>query len=558
MLHSLHVENLALIDETEVSFKPGLNILTGETGAGKSLLVGSINLALGAKSDSDLIRTGEEYALVELNFESHDPELFLMLEKMEIPVDGCFVNISRRIMPGRSIIKINGESCNAKQLKAVTELLIDIHGQHEHQSLLDKKKHLEILDLYSGDELLNKLDALKEIYSEYTKAKHELENGSMDEDERRRTMELYEFEYNEIVKAELKPGEDEELEKAFKKMSNAKKIGDALTGVCALCGNDEEGSAGLGLGRALKEMRSVSSLDEELENMEQSLAQIEGLLHDFHREAEGYLDNLEVDGSVYYATEERLNLINKLKDKYNKDIDGVLLYADELKVKMDEITNYEERISKLNDDVIELKKKVDSMAEEISAIRRSKAMKLEETLVSVLKELSFPDVRFKIDINKKSEPNELGFDDVEFLISANVGEAMRPLKDVASGGELSRIMLGIKTLLADKDSIDTLIFDEIDAGISGRTAWQVAGKLGELGKAHQVICITHLPQIAARADEHFIIQKDNDGVRTNTHIRSLDYEGSVAEVARLLGSEDVSESALNNARELIKKAKELG
>lgn len=557
MLHSLHVENLALIDETEVVFTPGLNILTGETGAGKSLLVGSVNLALGAKSDSDLIRTGESSAFIELNFESKDSELNLLLENMDIPVDGDYITISRRIMPGRSVIKINGETVNAKQLKAVSEMLLDLHGQHEHQSLLNKKKHLEILDLYGGEELRVKLDELKGLYKEYTDIRKELEECSMDEDERKRTLELYDFEYNEIEKANLKSGEDEELEKDYRKMSNAKKIGDALTGICALSGSDEEGSAGLSLGRALKEIRGISELDEELARMEQSLSEVEGLLHDFHREAENYLDGLEVDGATFYATEERLNLINRLKDKYGKDIDGIVAYADELKSKIDDIDNYEARISELTVKADKYKKLVSDKAEELSAVRKENALKLEDTLVGVLKELSFPDVRFKIDIKRKDEPDSLGYDDVEFLISANVGEAIRPLKDVASGGELSRIMLGIKTLLADKDSIDTLIFDEIDAGISGKTAWQVAGKLGELSKAHQVICITHLPQIAARADSHYMIKKDNDGVRTITDIKKLDYDGSVSEVARLLGSEEITESALNNAKELLQKAKEM-
>lgn len=554
MLHNLHVENLALIDETNVEFGPGLNILTGETGAGKSLLVGSINLALGAKADSELIRTGETSALVEMSFESEDSELFSLLEEMEIPVEGNFIEISRKIMQGRSVIKVNGETVNAKQLRSITELLLDIHGQHEHQSLLNPKKHLEILDAFAGASIDGLLSSMSETYKEYVAAKKEYEDNNLDEATRRRNKDLYEFELNEIDAAKLVSGEDEELENLFRKMANAKKIGDALTGVCALCGSDEEGSAGAGVGRALKELRGIASLDSELSAMESSLSDIEGMLHDFHREASGYLDGLEVDGETYYQTEQRLNVINHLKDKYGSSIDEILTYGDELREKIAAMDDYDSHMAALASKVSSLHKELVSLATEVSNTRQAKAKELQDALVVILKELSFPDVRFVVSVTQNEEPTALGFDNVEFLFSANVGESIRPLKDVASGGELSRVMLGIKTLLADKDAIDTLIFDEIDAGISGKTAWQVAGKLGELSKAHQVICITHLPQIAAKADNHFKINKDNDGVRTNTRIQKLDYDGSVLELARLLGSEDVTESALSNARELLEKA----
>lgn len=555
MLQNLHVENLALIDETDVEFTEGLNILTGETGAGKSLIVGSVNLALGAKADSDLIRTGENSALVELTFESSDPEVNLLLKSMDIPMDDNTVLISRRIMPGRSTIKINGESVNAKQLRAVTELLLDIHGQHEHQSLLNKKKHLEILDIYAGEEAAKLLTELKEKYKALTDARAALNEDAMDEDEKKRTLELLEFEYEEIDKAGLKIGEDEELEAAYKKMSNSKKIGDALTLVSRVLGSDEEGSMGLGLGMAIKEMKGISDLDEKLSEMAGTLSDLESQVHDFHRDVDSYIDSLEVDGATFYETETRLNLLNHLKDKYAPTIEGVMEYADKLREKMDALADYDAHMEELNKRVRELTSECEKLSENISKIRQAKAVKLEETLVGILKELSFPDVRFKVGVERKEDFNELGFDDVEFLISANVGEAIRPLKDVASGGELSRIMLGIKTLLAERDAIDTLIFDEIDTGISGKTAWQVASNLSELAKSHQIICITHLAQIAANADSHYLIEKGNDGVRTKTDIKRLDENGSVNELARLLGAGENSESAINNAKEMLLKAR---
>ena len=555
MLLSLHVKNLALIDETEVFFEPGLNILTGETGAGKSVLIGSINLALGAKAEKEMIRTGAEYALVELLFQSEDASVTNKMAELEIPVEDGQICISRRIQPGRSVCRINGETVNTKQVKELAELLIDIHGQHEHQSLLHKRKHQEILDAYSGEELSTIKDNLKNCYQEYQSVLKELENSSMDEDEKRRTIALAEFEVNEITEAKLVPGEDEVFEQDYRKLSNVKKIGEAMAACTYLSGYDSEGAGAL-IGRALRELRGVENFDSKLEEMSEQLAEIDNLINDFNRSASNYMDDLEIDPSDFVRIEERLNKLNHLKGKYGQTIEAVLEYGQKQQAVLEKMADYDAYVE-------ELKRKSDTLYQELlgyceqaSLVRKMKASILADKMQEALEELSFLAVDFAINIDKKESPGIEGYDDIEFLISTNPGESRKPLSQVASGGELSRIMLAIKTVLADKDSVDTLIFDEIDAGISGRTAWQVSRQLGRLSGAHQVLSITHLPQIAAMADTHFLIEKTSDGMRTVTDIVKMDEEDSVKEVARLLGSDIITETAIVNAYEMKKMAKE--
>ena len=555
MLLSLHVKNLALIDETEVFFEPGLNILTGETGAGKSVLIGSINLALGAKAEKEMIRTGADYALVELLFQSEDVFVHQKMEELEIPYEDNQICISRRIQPGRSVCRINGEIVNTRQVKELAELLIDIHGQHEHQSLLHRRKHQEILDAYAGEELERIKAEIAVSYQAYQSVIKELEESCMDEEAKRRTISLAEFEANEILEACLFPGEDEKLEQDYRKLSNVKKIGEAMSACAYLSGYESE-AAGASLGRALRELRSVENFDPKLSELSGQLSEIDALLSDFNRSASDYLDDLEMDPLEFVRIEERLNLINHLKGKYGQTIEAILAYGEKQQEKLDKMADYDAYIEALKKRSESLYQELLAFCEMASAIRKQKAKMLAEKMQTALEELNFLSVEFFIRVEKKEQPGSDGYDDVEFLISTNPGEALKPLCNVASGGELSRIMLAIKTVLADKDSIDTLIFDEIDAGISGRTAWQVSRQLGRLGCAHQVLSITHLPQIAAMADTHFLIEKSSDGIRTVTDISRMEEEDSIKEVARLLGSESITDAALENAREMKKMAKE--
>lgn len=554
MLVSLYVKNLALIEESEVLFGPGLNILTGETGAGKSILIGSVGLALGAKADKDLIRSGADYALVELVFQSEDQELLKRMEEMDLPVeeDGSVI-ISRKIQAARSISKINGETVTARQIKELAELLIDIHGQHEHQSLLQKKKHMEILDAYAGEEIVPVLAQIATLYSECKKMREQIESENLDEHARKREMELAQFEWQEIEDAGLKAGEDEELENRYRKMVNGKKIGEALSAAYQGTGYDSTGGAGGQLGRALRELRSVASYDESLGQLESQLLEIDSLLNDFNRDLSEYIEDLEFDEADFRTVEDRLNLLNHLKGKYGGSLEQVLAYGEECQNKLDKLADYEAYMDKLRKTLSEKEAELIGLCSKATQIRKKHGAVLQGVLKKALEELNFLSVQFEIAITEK-EAGANGADDVEFMISTNPGESLKPLVQVASGGELSRVMLAIKTVLADKDSVDTLIFDEIDTGISGKTAWKVAEKLGTLGNAHQVICITHLAQIAAMADGHFVIEKDTDGSSTVTAIRKLEEEAALGELARLLGSDTLTQAALSNAKEMRSQA----
>ena len=538
MLRSLRVKNLALIRETEVEFGEGLNILTGETGAGKSLLIGSVNLALGGKFEKDMLRRGEENGLVELVFDCEEERLAEKLKSMDLePSEDGTVILSRKLSSGKSICRINGETVTAKQVKELSELLIDIHGQHEHQSLLNKKKHMEILDAYAGAEFAECAGRVAALYHECTALEKKITEETLDDTSRSREQSLAEFEQKEIADASLQPGEDEELEQAYRKMSNSRKIAESLAESYQLSGNDAEDGAGNSLSRALRALRSVTMYDPALEQMEEQLAELESLLSDYNHDVSEYMSDLEFDEEDFRSTEDRLNTINHLKGKYGNTIEEILRYKEEKEAYLEKLVDYDAYMQKLNAEWEEKQALLKKACEELSEIRRKNAA-----------------VEFDIAVRPGQAITTKGYDDVEFLISTNPGESLKPLNQVASGGELSRVMLAIKTVLAGKDAIDTLIFDEIDTGISGRTAWKVAEQLSILAGAHQVICITHLPQIAAMADVHFIIEKSSTDDMTITDIHKVAEEESLAELARLLGSDALTEAALSNAKEMKEQA----
>ncbi len=551
MLQSLHVKNLALMEETEVTFGEGLNILTGETGAGKSLLIGSVNLALGGKFEKEMLRRGAESALVELVFSGDNKKVSEKLAEMDLEAeeDGTVI-ISRKMQVGKSICKINGETVTAKQVKELAEVLIDIHGQHEHQSLLHKKKHMEILDGFCGEEFTAAADTVEEAYRECNLLRKKLEAESMDEEAKAKEKSLAEFEWQEIEQAKLIPGEDEELEQRYRLMVNSKRIMENLSESYRYTGTDSDTGAGGALSRALRALRSVAAFDNRLEELEGQLTEIDNLLADYNRDVSEYMEDCEFDGEDFAAVEERLNLLNRLKDKYGTTLEAVIAYGEERQRLLTKLDDYDAYMDRLEKQLTEAQIRLEKACEVLSSIRRKHAAILTEQLKAALVNLNFLTVEFEISVQRAQTITARGYDDVEFLISTNPGEAMKPLSQVASGGELSRIMLAIKTVLAGRDDIDTLIFDEIDAGISGKTAWKVAEQLSLVGKAHQVICITHLPQIAAMADRHFCIEKSATSDNTITDIRMLEEEESLGELARLLGSDTLTEAALSNAGEM--------
>ena len=549
MLIQLHVKNLALIEEIEMEFGPGLNILTGETGAGKSILLGSMQLILGGKSSKDMIRENAPYGLVELLFEVNNQKVKNILDKMDIvPEDGQIL-LSRKIMDGRSISRINGETCTLGQMKELASCLLDIHGQHEHQSLLYQDRQLEILDEYGRDKILPVKKKVEKAYEDYKKCQKALEALNLNEEQRNREKAFLEFEIREIENARLTIGEDEELERQYKKLANAKKIVEILMMVHTAAGYEGQG-AGEQIGMALKDLSRITEYDRELQNFYDSLSEIDGILNDFNRSVSSYLDDLTFDEAAFYDLERRLDLLNNLKSKYGKTIQEILEYKEAQVQKLEIIIKFDEKRQEASDNLKKAEEVLLSMSNELTEIRKQYSKTLIEKIIEGLKDLNFLDVDFSIDFSEKKSFTSNGKDEVEYLISTNPGETLKPLGKIVSGGELSRIMLAIKGILADKDQIETLIFDEIDTGISGRTAQKVSEKMDLIGQHHQVLCITHLPQIAAMADTHFEIEKHLKGSETITEIHPLYGEDSVRELARLLGGAEITQAVVENAREM--------
>ncbi|HBN57429.1 MAG TPA: DNA repair protein RecN, partial [Lachnospiraceae bacterium] len=499
MLQSLHVKNLALIKEAEVEFKKGLNILTGETGAGKSIILGSVNLALGGKYTKDMIREGADYGYVELSFTVENPVQAEALSELDIyPEDGSVI-LSRRLMEKRSVSRINGETVTMAVLKAAASVLIDIHGQHEHQSLLYKKNHLGFVDAFAGKEAAEIKEKVSRSFLKYQKLKKQLEESDMEESQRAKEMAFLQFEAEEIEKAGLREGEDEELEALFRRMENGKKIAESTAAAYAYTSRGDA-SASESLSRAIRLLSDITGYDARAEELYSQLSELDSLLNDFNRELSDYSVSCEFKEEEFYETQQRLDEINHLKAKYGNTLEEVLAYGAAQRETLAKLEHYEEYIGELKRDLEEAEKELSAYSEELTRIRKIQGKLLEQEVEEGLKELNFADVRFEIAFDRLDRYTAQGADDAEFLISLNPGQPVRPLVNVASGGELSRIMLAIKTVMADRDDVETLIFDEIDVGISGRTAQKVSEKMAVIGRKHQVICITHLAQIAAMAD----------------------------------------------------------
>lgn len=549
MLQYLHVKNLALIDEIEVEFGRGLNILTGETGAGKSIILGSVNLALGGRYTKDILRQGTRYGLVELTFSVESERQIRRLKELDVYPEDGFVTLQRRLMEGRSVSKINGETVQMATLKAVSAILIDIHGQHEHQSLLYKKNHLAIVDAFAGEETKKQKEKVAETWQQYKGKIRELSEAGTNGSERAKELAFLKFEVDEIVRAELKEHEDEELEACYRRMCNGKKIAQSVAECYQYTGEDGE-SASEKLGRALRTLSEVVDADEQLSQLYTQLADVDNLLNDFNHELAEYQKNCEFSDEEFYETEKRLNEINHLKTKYGNSYEEIMAYCKKQEERIGILENYDTYMQELEKSCEQLSQKYLELAGKLSALRQKKAKMLEKKIQEGLEDLNFEQVQFEIHFAEKKEYAKDGIDDVEFRISLNQGQPVKPLTEVASGGELSRIMLAIKAVMADKDEIETLIFDEIDVGISGRTAQKVSEKMALIGKEHQVICITHLAQIAAMADRHFLIEKKTEDAVTRTQIYPLNEENSVEELARILGGARITDTVMQSAREM--------
>lgn len=551
MLLGLHVKNFAIIDEVELDFRDNLNILSGETGSGKSILIGSLNCALGGRVSKEMIRKDAEFAYVELYFHSEDNGVKAVFEKYELPEDDGQILISRRIMQnGRSVVKVNGEPTTQAAVKELAEYLLDVHGQHEHQSLLYKKNHLEILDRFAKKQEESVLPRLKAAYQEYSRCKKALLEEQVDENARQREISLLEYECNEIEAAALVVGEEEELQARYKVLSNQRQITEAINQVHQLTA-EQDGSAAELVQHAWRSVDRIAELDERISGMRDTLSDIESMLSDFNREVSAYLSDLQdEDMEELGSVSARLDLIHHLESKYGRDEEAVLQYLAAAQEKRNKYADYDNYIAELERKKSEAEALLMQCSEELGAIRKDAAGSLAEQITDALRELNFLQVEFSIQLSKSNTYSANGNDEAEFMISLNPGETPTALAKIASGGELSRIMLGIKSVLADKDAIETLIFDEIDSGISGRTAQKVAERLSVIAKNHQVICITHLPQIAAMADSHYLIEKQSDGTKTATNVVLLPEKASTEEIARMLGGVTITDSVLQSAKEM--------
>ncbi len=554
MLQSLHVKNIALIDDVEIEFTDGLNILTGETGAGKSIIIDSVNFALGARMPKDIVRSDSDYALCELVFAVDDDETIGKLGELDIMLTDDQVILQRRIAGGKTTCKVNGETVPASVMRRISEHLIDIHGQHEHQSLLYRSNHKLLLDSFCGDGLNSELCKLSELYDSYKAVKDEYEHALQSRDSVAGELDYSRFVAAEIEAAALHDGEDEELESDYSRMNNSRRIAETLSQVMLALSTGDESASSM-ISYALSHLRQAVDLDDGARALFDQLTAAEDVLADCIRSMSAYEESLEFSPEDYERTKERLDVINNLKMKYGQTIDSINERLAAESEKIARLTDYETYISDLEQRSRELHDKLLEVCERISHIRRKEAAILQEEIVAALNNLNFLDARFEIAITSDKEKIARdGYDDVEFMISTNPGEEQKPLTSVASGGELSRIMLALKSVLAKRDNIGTLIFDEIDTGISGRTAQLVADRMSDIAASHQVIAVTHLPQIASHADTHFVIEKEADGMHTTTSVRVLSYDESVAELARMLAGSEITDAVMDNAAELKRNA----
>ena len=549
MLVNLHVKNLAIIDEVEVDFSENMNVLTGETGAGKSIIIGSVNLALGGKFTGDMIRTGADQALVELLFTVDRPEQREALEALGVTVDGEDVLISRKLMQKRSVCRVNGETVTQSLIKKIAGILIDIHGQNEQQSLLHMSKHMEILDRYGKEKLAQALQEFGKHYRNYRNIQAGLEEGQIPEEERLREISFLQYELQEITEAKLREGEEEELEENNQRLSHASAIAEGLGEACRLTATDS-GAASDQIGEALRQLHKIAEYDESVQGFADQLSEIDSLLGDFNRDVSGYMEDFECDPQEQMQVEKRLDQIRSLQAKYGSTVEAVEEYAANIAEKLQKYEEYDTYRKGLQEQLAVEEKELSMQSTVITRYRKEYAAVLEQKITEALVELNFLQVQFHIEVRQTADYSVNGRDEVEFMISTNPGEPMRPIGTAASGGELSRIMLAVKAVLAEHDEISTLIFDEIDVGISGRTAQKVAEKMALIGGCHQVICISHLAQIAAMADTHYLIEKNNEDAHTATSIYALDEEQSVQELARILGGAQITDAVMDSAREM--------
>lgn len=558
MLQSLYLENIALIEKLGIELFPGFNVLTGETGAGKSIIIDAVNFVLGERTSRDLIRNGAARAKVEAVFGLNEGDAaFAALDALGIECDGNELILSRELSAaGRNACRVNGTLVPVASLKSVSDTLVDIHGQHEHQALLDAENHISYLDAYCHAESLPIIEKIDAIVSRRNELMLKRNSGFASEREREREMDMLRYQIEEIASANLEVGEEERLSAEKTVLLNAERIRTALETAHMALSGAEEGSALSAIDTARRSMRDIAALNKDYEALGDKIEELYYTAEDISFVLRDTSENVESDMQRLEEIEQRLKLISDLKRKYGRTVEDVIDFGKDAGTKLNELENAEALAAELDAKLDKLKAEYNAAADELSKVRRAAGERLKRDVLNELKDLGMAKAMFDVALSDAydGEPRKGGRETAEFMLSANPGEPLKPLEKVASGGELSRIMLCFKSIFADNDRVPTLIFDEIDTGISGRTAAVVGEKMLGIAKKHQVICVTHLAQIAALADAHLMVRKYDDGKNTFVETRQLNEEEKVQRIAQMMDGESDSPSALTHARELIARA----
>lgn len=554
MLNQLSVRNVAVIDKLDINFHDGVSVLTGETGAGKSIIIDSINMILGDRANKELVRYGTDKAVVQVVFDA-PKSVINILEENDIDVEDETVIITRQVTKeGKSVARINGMVVTLNILREISDRLINIHGQHDNQALLTPIRHITFLDAYADNE--EYINRYKDILSKKREIEKKISSLEMDEQEKMQRIDLLEYQVNEIKKASLEKGEEDDLREQRDIYTNAEQITKSVNeAYMNLYEGDEIQSAYDGISIAVNEISQISDLNPQLKSIYDTLNEIMYSLEDTAHEIKEFGETVEFDEQTLNEIEERLDLISRLKRKYGNSIEEILEYLKKAESELNDIKLSDERTNELKEELKNITKELKEKGNVLTQRRENAAKVLEENIEKSLHELNMEKSKFKVSIENDGTFYDNGMDKVEFLISTNPGEPLKPLVKIASGGELSRVMLAIKSILADSDGVDTMIFDEIDTGVSGKAAMSIAKKLAVIAKNKQVICITHLPQLTAMADNHYLIQKNTDGEMASTTLKELDEEGRELELARIIDGGEVTELALSHAKQMLENAK---
>lgn len=555
MLKHLSIKNVAVIEEVNIDFYQGFSVLTGETGAGKSIIIDSIKLLKGDRGSKAIIRSGEEKARVTGVFEVNDDVAREIAEILGSELESEVI-VSRELSTdGKNTIRINGMPANLTMLKAVGENLINIHGQHESTSLLSVKTHMNLLDSYGGQEICPILKEYKEAYKNCKEINEKLESADTDEKERARRLDMISYQIKEIEEANLIPGEDTELEERKIILNNSAKISENINRAYDTLYGGEEGTAHDLLWSAINCLEKISGYDKDISDIYESLSGLAEEIGEKIRDLRNISENLSFDGEEADRIEERLDLIANLKRKYGSTVEEILEFYDKITQEEEELKNNEKSVEDLKAEFAHHLKILNQKSDVLTALRQKYAKILSEKVMEELKDLNMANVEFMVSIKRAETHGPSGIDDVEFMVGTNIGEEIKPLAKIASGGELSRIMLAIKSVILDFDKVKTSVFDEIDTGVSGAAAQKIGEKLLKMSKNNSVICITHLPQIAALADNHYLIEKEVQNSRTSTKVKLLDYEQRTDEIARTLSGNEITEITRNNAKQLLDRKK---